>query len=127
MGSGFGDDITVTQDAQQVAIVSAFFSRGDLQPPLTYTYALDGSASTNTLWMGRGPQTQTSRATWEGQALVIRTTHTVSGEAPHAPTTYEVTQRLTLESPSSLMVDATRAGVGGSAPSTTRTSYRRVQ
>jgi hypothetical protein len=66
MGSGWGQTITITQDAGALTIETAFFSRGDLQPQIRYTYALDGSPTTIALAMGRGTQEETSRARWEG-------------------------------------------------------------
>src|SRR5262245_29112009 len=42
MGSGWGSNITITQDAKQLVVEYVFFARGDLQPPLRFTYALDG-------------------------------------------------------------------------------------
>ena len=67
MGSGWGSAIAITQDAKQLSVEYAVFSRYDLQPPLTFTYPLDGSESRNTVMMGRGEQTETSRARWDGQ------------------------------------------------------------
>jgi len=74
MGSGWGSAIAITQDAKQLSVEYAVFSRYDLQPPLTFTYALDGSESRNTVMMGRGEQTEASRARRDGQALIIVTT-----------------------------------------------------
>ena len=75
MGSGWGPEIVITQDASTLTVVYTYFHPRDIQPPFTLRYALDGSATTNTLNMGRGPQEQTSRASWEGASLVITTTH----------------------------------------------------
>ena len=59
MGSGWGPSITITQDAKQLIVEYAFFTRRDLQPPLRFVYALDGSETKNAVLMGRGIQTQT--------------------------------------------------------------------
>jgi hypothetical protein len=64
--AGWGPDITVTQDAKTLTIQVAQFSRSDMQPPMKFVYRLDGSERRNTINMGRGPQEQVSRATWEG-------------------------------------------------------------
>ena len=61
MGSGWGSTITITQDAARLTVEYAFFSRGDMQPPLKFVYALDGSETKNSVMMGRGIQGQTSR------------------------------------------------------------------
>jgi hypothetical protein len=61
VGSGWGSTITITQSATSLTVEYAFFTRGDMQPPLKFVYALDGSESKNTVMMGRGIQTQTAR------------------------------------------------------------------
>ena len=43
LGSGWGSTITITQDARQLSVEYAFFTRGDMQPPLKFIYALDGT------------------------------------------------------------------------------------
>src|SRR5215212_4401588 len=43
MGSGWGPAVTITQDSQRLTVEYAFFGRGDMQPPLKFVYALDGS------------------------------------------------------------------------------------
>jgi hypothetical protein len=45
VGSGWGSTITVTQAATSLTVEYAFFTRGDMQPPLRFVYALDGSES----------------------------------------------------------------------------------
>lgn len=126
MGSGWGSTITIAQDAGKLTVEYAFFTRGDMQPPLKFTYALDGSESRNTVMMGQGMQLQRSKAAWEGDTLVITTVHTFTDPASGKPTTADVTQKLSLESPTSLVVETTRAGVLGGPPSSTRTVYRKV-
>src|SRR5262245_61110145 len=74
MGSGWGSTITVTQDAARLTVEYAFFGRGDMQPPLKFVYALDGSETKNSVMMGRGMQVQSSRALWQGDTLVVTTT-----------------------------------------------------
>jgi hypothetical protein len=56
MGSGWGSPITIAQDATRLTVEYTVFSRYDLQPPLTFTYPLDGSEGRNTVMMGRGEQ-----------------------------------------------------------------------
>ena len=126
MGSGWGPTITITQDSSRLIVEYAFFARGDMQPPLRFNYALDGTQSTNTVMMGRGMQAQISRASWDGAKLVITTFHTLTDPATGKPVSAEVKQVLSLESPASLVVETTRAGVLGGEPTTTRTTYRKV-
>lgn len=149
MGSGWGSEITITQDASALTVVYTYFHPRDMQPPLTFTYPLNGSAVTHTVNMGRGPQEQVSKASWRGASLAIATTHRFladrSSTAPPsrlaAPTsagasesvnpadgramTSETTQVLSLESPGTLVIETTRTSVFGGAPSTTRTIYRK--
>src|SRR4030095_11850676 len=121
MGSGWGSTIAITQNTQLI-VEYTFFGRGDMQPPLKFVYALDGSETKNTVMMGRGSEVQVSRTAWDGPALVITTTHTLTDPVSGKPLTVDVKRRLTLESPTSLVVEVTRAGVLGGKPSTTRTT-----
>src|SRR5262245_65869559 len=54
MGSGWGSTITVAQDEKHLKVEYLFFTRGDMQPPLKFVYALDGSETKNSVMMGRG-------------------------------------------------------------------------
>jgi hypothetical protein len=125
MGSGWGPTMTVTQDERQLSVEYVVFSRYDLQPPLKFTYPLDGSAGRNTVGMGRGEQVESSRAEWQGRTLVITTTFQIDDRAVGKPFTYDVTRRLSLESPETLVVEVTRAGALGGPAETTRSVYRK--
>lgn len=125
MGSGWGSTITITQDANRLTVEYPFFSRYELQPPLTFTYALDGAETRNSVMMGRGEQVESSRTHWDGQALIIVTTYEVHDRAVGKPFTAELTRTLRLESPTTLIVEATRSGVLGGPSSTTRSIYRK--
>ena len=126
MGSGWGSTITVVQTADKLTVQYAFFGRGDMQPPLLFTYALNGSETRNSVMMGQGTQVQTSKTTWDGDALVITTIHTFTDPSTGKAMPVEVKQRLSLESPTSLVVETTRAGVLGGPSSTTKTTYRKI-
>ncbi len=121
MGSGWGPTITITQDAARLTVEYAFFARGDMQPPLRFIYGLDGSETKNTVMMGHGMQTQVSKARWDGAKLVITTRHSFVDPATSKPATTEITQTLSLESATSLVVEATRPGAA-----TTKTTYRKL-
>jgi hypothetical protein len=125
MGSGWGSPITIAQDATRLSVEYSVFSRYDLQPPLTFTYALDGSEARNSVMLGRGEQVESSRARWDGETLVIVTTYRVDDRGAGKPFTAELTRRLWLESPATLVVEVTRAGVLGGRASTTRAVYRK--
>ena len=125
LGSGWGPNITITQDAARLTVEYTVFSRYDLQPPLVFAYQLDGSESRNSVTMGRGTQAESSRASWSGPTLTIITTFTIVDRAAPQPMTMTLTRRLSLESPDTLVVEATRSGVMGGPPSTTRTVYKK--
>ena len=126
MGGGWGANITITQAAHQLTIEYAFFVRGDMQPPLKFVYALDSSETKNSVMLGRGIQAQTSKTAWEGDKLVITTMHSFANPANGQPMKSEVKQKLTLASPTSLIVETTRSGVLGGPTTTTRTVYRKL-
>ena len=96
MGSGWGSTITIAQDANRLSVEYTFFSRYDLQPPLTFTYPLDGSVGRNTVMMGRGEQIESSRAQWNGQTLVIITTFHIADRGAGKPFTAELTRKLSV-------------------------------
>jgi len=125
MGSGWGPTITITQDSKRLSVQYTVFSRYDLQPPLTLAYPLDGSVGRNTVMMGRGEQIESSRAQWNGQTLTITTTFNVADPGAGKPFTAELMRKLWLESPTTLTVEVTRAGVLGGPASTTRSLYRK--
>lgn len=126
MGSGWGNTITITQVAAQMTVEYAFFTRGDMQAPLKFTYALDGTETKNQVMMGRGFQQETSRAMWDGDKLTITTIHTFPHPETGVPMTSDVQRVLSLESPASLVVETTRSGVLGGQASTTKTTYRKL-
>jgi len=125
MGSGWGPDITITQDANRLTLEYAFFARYDMQTPLKFVYALDGSEAMNSVMMGRGLQKQPSRINWDGDKLVITTIHAFSHPTTGKLMTAEMKQALSLESPASLVVETTRTGILGGPSSTTRTIYKK--
>jgi hypothetical protein len=126
MGSGWGSPLTIAQDGGRLTVEYAFFGRGDMQPPLKFIYALDGSETRNSVMMGRGVQQQVSRTRWEGDTLLITTIHTFTNPATGKPMTQEVRQKLSLNSPASLVVETTRPGVLGGPSSTTTTVYQKL-
>jgi hypothetical protein len=125
MGSGWGATIEVVHDATRLSVTYEVFSRYDLQPPLTFIYPLDGSEGRNTVKMGRGEQIESSRAQWDGPKLILVTTMQVTDPAARQPFTFELRRTLWLESPTTMIVEVTRAGALGGPSSTTRSIYRK--
>lgn len=125
MGSGWGSPITITQTAVQLTVEYAFFSRGDMQTPLKYVFALDGSPTSTTMMLGSGPQVQVTSASWDGTKLVLKTRYTLANPATGKPVDADMTQTLSLESPTSLVIETVRTGVLGGAAISTRTTYQK--
>ena len=125
MGSGWGSPLTITQDPTKLTVEYTLYTRYDLQPPLKFVYALDGSESKNTVMMGRGTEVQSSRTAWDGAALNITTMFTLPDPVTGKPFTTEVKQKLSLASPTSLLVEVTRSGALGGRATTTRAVYRK--
>jgi hypothetical protein len=125
-GSGWGSDLTITQDVGKLTVQYAFFGRGDMQPPLKFVYNLDGSEAKNIVMMGRGMQEQLSRTAWDGSKLVITTRHNIADPQGGADLNSETRQVLSLESPTVLLVETTRAGVMGGAATTSQTRYMKM-
>lgn len=125
MGSGWGSPLTITQDARQLVVEQLLFGRGDMQPPLRFLYALDGTETRNTVMIGHAAQVRVSRATWDGQTLHVTTSYPAVDPASGKPFTTEVTHRLSLASPTSLIVEVTRGAALGGQATTTRAVYRK--
>lgn len=125
-GSGWGSDITITQDPKNLTVEYVFFGRGDLQPPLKFAYALDGSETKNRVMMGRGIEERVSKTDWDGNKLVIITRFAFPDPVTGRSTTTDMKQVLTLETPTTLLVETTRSAFGGGAPTITKTTYTKM-
>jgi hypothetical protein len=125
MGSGWGSPLTITQDAKQLVVDQTLFSRYDAAQQPRFVYALDGSESRNAAMIGHATQVRVSRASWEGQALRITTRYPGVDPSSGKPFTTEVTHRLSLESPTRLIVEVMRGAALGGKATATRTVYRK--
>jgi hypothetical protein len=123
VGSGWGRTIAIAQDDRTITIEWQIYSAYDLQPPLVFVHALDGTERVNAFAIGRGVQRQRSRTRWAGDSLVITTTHTFADPVTGRDVPTEIVQTLVLESPTSLVVQMSRPGASGGASPTTRTVY----
>lgn len=121
MGSGWGSPLTIRQTSTALVVEYAHFLVYDMQPPIRLRYALDGSDSANTLMLSHAEATQHSRAAWQLNSLVISTPVPVPGSSDRV----EVRQVLSLESPTTLVIETTRSALGGRPPSVTRERYSR--
>ena len=127
MGGGWGSPLTISQDATTLTVEHRYFSNYDLQPPLRYVYTLDGSESRNATMAGHQSQTRLSRATWDGPVLVIVSQYPAVDPSNGKPFTSEVTTRVSLRSPTELVIESSRAGVLGGKATSARTVYRKSQ
>jgi hypothetical protein len=125
MGSGWGSSLTITQDSKQLVVQPVLFSRYDGQPPVRIVYSLDGSESRNAVMIGHASQMRVSRAKWTGAILEISTSYAALDAQTGTSLSTDVVQRLTLESPGVLVIEATRAGALGGKSTSTRSVYRK--
>jgi hypothetical protein len=121
MGSGWGSPLTITQRADSLIVQYELFSSYDLQPPIRFAYPINGAEARNRVNIGHAEVVQRGRIAWQGNTLVITTLHPL----PSGSGTEDVRQVLTLGSPTSLLVETTRAGVMGGPTTTTRTRFAR--
>ena len=109
-GAGLGQAATITQDAKTLTV-----TRTTQNGEVKLVYNLDGSESKNMV-QGRGGQTeQVSKATWDGNKLVISTTLTM-GE-----NTVTRTQTMSLDGSGQLVVTVSGPGRGGEVMTNTQT------
>ena len=106
----------LTQDGGRITLESFYFSRGDLQPPLKFTYLPGDGTTENAVMVGQGAQRQISSSRWNDCRLVITTRF----PAERALAEATVTQTVWLEA-SALIVETAR----GTA-SANRTVYRKA-
>ena len=113
-GGGLGQGGTITQDAKTFTI-----TRTTPNGEIKIVYNLDGSESKN-MMMGRGGQTeQVSKATWDGNTLVV-TTNFSMGE-----TAVTRTEKYSLDASGQLVIATTAPGRGGGEPQTTTRTYKK--
>ena len=126
LGSGWGNEVTLTQTATTLTVERAQFSTYDMQPPMRFSYALDGSENRITLNVGRGAQDMVVRTSRQDDSLVITTSYRVSLPDDGRPATVEMKQVLSLDSPGSLVVTTTLTGLKGGTSSTSTTRYKKA-
>ena len=112
-GAGFGQEFTAKQDAKMLMITR---TQGD--QTVTAMYNLDGSESKNTVQGRGGAQEQVSKATWEGNKLVITTQLNFGGNA------VEQKRTLSMEG-GDLVIEQSQPGRDGGAPTTTKVVYKK--
>jgi hypothetical protein len=115
-----GDEVTIRQDASQMRLTIRIRSSS-----VEAIYALDGSESRNLSSEGGGKPdvTVTSRASWEGGTLVVRSTSTseIQGKA----VTTETKRVFSIDSDGNLILD--RSGTPISEVPASRSVYKRAR
>jgi hypothetical protein len=124
MGSGWAATIRIAQRADSMIVEYVFFAPYDLQPPVRLAFRMDGNESRQSIMIGHASAERRSRVRWQGDTLVITTLHAAPGPNGR-PVDAEVRQALTLESPTSLVLETTRVGVLGGSTTRSRTGYTR--
>ena len=108
-GTGWGTPLTITQTAESLVVSYVHFAAYDLQPPLRFAYALDGSTTTLDVMIGHSATRQASRAAWYGDTLVIVTRQ--AAPAAVGGDSVEVRRALRIEAPDRLVLEVVRADV----------------
>jgi hypothetical protein len=119
MGSGWGSTLTIAQTADSLIVSYVFFATYDLQPPVRLAFALSGE-SRQSLMIGHATSEIRSRIEWRDSSLVVTTAYPLPKDV-ESRANGEVSRTLTLASPTSLVIETTRAGSAGA--STIRTVY----
>ncbi len=95
-GSGWGNKFSINQGEETLTIERDLFRPNDLQPRIKVRFAMDGSTVHNEILMGRGIQHQDTVAAWDGDSLILTTTHYYSKPGSDEPLPYDVVQTLSL-------------------------------
>lgn len=125
MGSGWGTTLTFAHHGERLVLEYPYFSAYDLQAPLHYEFALDGTEVENDVTIGPDLTRLRARAEWHGDTLLITTRQPVPRDVAPAGVMAEVRRALRLESPDSLLIVTTRVGVAGAPTNEVRTIYAR--
>jgi hypothetical protein len=113
-GGGLGQELTITQDATTVKI--DYMGGGRNPGPVSLTYRLDGTDSSNTNAMGAA---QVSKATWQGNSLVVTTQVMMGGNSVEQRRTFS------LEG-GNLVVETVQPGREGGPGTPTRMVYKKA-
>jgi hypothetical protein len=127
MGTGWGNPLTMTQQADRFIVSYTYFSAYDLMAPLRFEFALDGRETRQEVVIGPGVTRLQSRAEWRGDSLVLLTRQPVPPEVAPAGVLAEVSRTLVLQAPDTLRMIITRAGIGGAPTNRLNTLFARTR
>jgi hypothetical protein len=111
---GLGQTFTATQDAKTLTITRSMGGND-----VATTYNLDGTPTKATMTMRGNDVEQTNTAKFDGAKLVI----TSSMDMGNGPS--ETTMTLSMDSSGNLLVETTRPGRNGGAPTTRTSTYKK--
>ncbi len=111
---GLGQQVTIAQDAKTLTITRSMGGND-----MSTTYNLDGTPTKSTMSMRGNDVEQTNTAKWDGSKLVIST----SMDMGNGPST--TTMTLSTDASGNLMVETTRPGRNGGAPTTRTSTYKK--
>ena len=112
-----GASAVIKQDAASMTV-----TRTTSMGEFTSTYKLDGSESKNTLNFQGNAIEQVSKTKWDGGTLRIDTSMSFNGNP------VQLTLSLSLDASGNLVAVSTRPDFqGGSAPITTKTTYKKAE
>ena len=131
LGSGWGDRISIAHNSDQLQVERVMFLPREVQPPVRYRFALDGSETKNAVTVGRTGPAPTSTASWDENRLILTTRYPFQDPENGQWIASEVTQTVWLQAATStpwepeLIVETRRGGALGGPPSVNRTVYNR--
>jgi arylsulfatase len=131
LGTGWGDEISIIHNADTLTVERIFFLPREVQQPLRYRFALDGSETENAINMGRTLPPPVSTTAWDRDRLVISTRHSFPHPEQDRWLSSDVVRTLWLQPATRtpweplLIVETHRSGVLGGPPSVNRTAYNR--
>ena len=112
-GGGLGQELTIVQTATTVKI--DYVGGGRNPGPVSLTYKLDGTDSTNTVGAGE----QVAKATWDGAKLVVTTAINMGGAAVEQKRTFSMEG-------ADLVVETQQPGRDGGPGTPTRVVYKKA-
>ncbi len=129
LGSGWGEKISILQRSDYLDIERVVFNPRELQETVQYRYAMNGTATKNSINTGRSQKPSVSTAKWQENRLVITTTLPYQNPKNGLWKEHKTIQTLWLEDATNapwepkLVVETFREGVLGGLSSTNRTVY----
>jgi arylsulfatase len=130
LGSGWGDQISITHHNDTLQVERAYFIAREIQPLQRWTFPLNGEEMTNPITLGRSSKLPITKAKWENNRLVLTTRYDYKDRDSKWQSTEQV-QTVWLEAAKGtpweprLVVETKRPGVMGGKEVINRTYYHK--